>query len=468
MATSLWLATAGSTIFPSLSWLPLVYLGCTGLVVLTVPGNFGCTVTEILLVGLLFARLVLIPAVMQSAGSEFYTGISSLSSSDMEAGTQYLAYETIFTTAAFILLRSRLIGTRKLVSKGSDDGSWLVQPGNFVPYLLLMAVGLGAVMFPQVRERFSFFTTAIEGTAREIVSGYSPAFDGLAALANLARFAAPIAFIAWAIAAYRKSPRAGIPVLASFAIIFVNMFYISTSRASFFIPLVASVLALRVALPREKRMLTRLVGGALIVTTSVVTLRKAGGGGNGSTAAWLADYLSIYLMGPQEYAVGLRSIAAYGTLADRSTLLSDVLGNVPVLSAMAELSNRTSQFYNWSYLGSSSFEGGGFIVPASVQGAFYIGVLLGPLAATLGLALALLGERQLQEGTATAAGLYLAFFAIVTGTIYYTNAVSNLLALVSFPLIPLLVVGSLDRRLGQSLATSPRKSRRQTQTGYSS
>lgn len=431
--------------FPNLALLPTTYLVTTAAIVLTVDKAFRYTITERLLVCMLFLRYVLLPIAMQASGEDFYTNLASLTEEEMSAGVRLMAYEGVVAFVVFAILR-RLFLAKHRRRVLDETTSRISKPGSQLLYSGLIAIGLATLILPEVRERFSFFSSAIDGTAREIVAGYSPAYDGLAAISNLARFAIPIALIAWAIGSRREAKSMTTVMLACVGIIAANMFYVSTSRASFFIPLLASVFALRIALPEQRRTLTRFMGGALALTTTVVTLRKSLTGGEESSLSWLADYLSIYLMGPQEYAVGLRAVSSYDSSVHSSTFFNDLFGNVPILSGLADLTDRTSQLFNWSYVGSSASEGGAFIVPSSIQGAFYLTHNLGPLAVVFGLFVAVIGERQLLKDELTASNLYLGAFAVVTGVVYYTNSVSNLMALVSFPVVPLLMLGWIDAR----------------------
>lgn len=442
LCASVWIGLSpGQRLFGPLWILPLVYI-VTSLTILRAKRSFGSdSYVHTLLLGMLGLRFVLIPLMMHAAGTEFYDTIAPVRPAEYHAAVFFMAYEGL-ATGLLVLGLSRLFSRSRQDHQVQEDAP----SGNAKTILQFAAVlaGFSLLLLPEVRERFSFVTAGISGTAREILAGYAAGYDSLAALSNFARMLAPAVVITWAVHGYRRSSSNFYPFAAIAVVVFLNLFYVVTSRASFFIPLAASGIALWFLIPKARRMTVLLLGGGLLLATVAVTIQKSFGNGTTATIGWAANYLSTYLMGPQEYAVGLRSVATYSSIADLGTLFNDLFGNVVGLSALTDPVNRTTQFFNWTYLGRSSIVGGGFIVPASIQATFYFGPVLAPLGLVPGLALAMLGQRVVLGSRRSASAVYLGCFALTVGVLFYANSVSTTLALVSFPLLPGMLIIAVD------------------------
>ena len=442
LCTSIWIGlSSGERLFGPLWILPLVYI-VTSLMILHAKRSFGSdTYVHTLLLGMLSLRFVLLPLMMHAAGTDFYDTIAPVRPNEYRAAVLFMAYEGI-ATGLLVLGISRLLTRSHRADQVSDGAS--IGSSRILWQFAAVLAGFILLLMPEVRERFSFVTAGISGTAREILAGYATGYDSLAAMSNFARMLAPAVVITWAVHGYRRSSSSFYPLLAIIVVVFLNLFYVVTSRASFFIPLAASGMALWLLIPKARQMTVLLLGGGLLLATVAVTIQKSFGDGTTATIGWAANYLSTYLMGPQEYAVGLRSVTTYSSIADLGTFFNDLFGNVIGLSALTDPVNRTTQFFNWTYLGRSSIVGGGFIVPASIQAAFYLGPIWAPLGLVPGLALAMLGQRVAQDSGRSASAVYLGCFALIVGVLFYANSVSTTLALLSFPLIPAMVIITVD------------------------
>lgn len=403
------------------------------------------------LVALQFVRLVGIPLLIAAAGGTYLQIPPLLTGSEYGAGCRYMAYEAVTVALILALVRFR---ARRADARAPRERPAVVHAGAQSPQILLILMGAALLVVPEVRGRFTFFTSPITGTAREIASHYDPAFNTLANVANLARIVVPGVLIALAFRSHQKRGNSLLPFLAVLGSVVPNLFFVSTSRASFFVPLVAAIVALCICFPRARSAIVLTAGSGLVAATLIVTINKSFATGSTPALADTADYLSTYLMGPKEYAVGTRTIHQFGDDVNLGTLFNDVVGNVPVVSSFGDPINRTSQLYNWSYLGISTIVGGGMITPASIQGALYLGWLAGPIAALPGLLLAAWGGRYLGRPNQEASASYVAAFALITGLLFYTNSFSTVVAFIAFPLVPLVLLIALDRGLGRALAAS--------------
>lgn len=458
LAGAVWiqLLAADDPTYPLLWVLPATFIVATGAVVFASSGSDSFRWLEYSLAALWFVRLVVIPSMMVAAGAEYVAIRPLLSADEYRLGTVYMAYETVVTATVLIIVRALV-----RPAKGAID-SISFRPGSYVPQTVLILVGGAALVFPAVRERFSFFTSTISGTAREIASGYDAGFSAIANLTNLARLAVPGLFITLALKAQGRRPSLAYPVLAMVGCVAVNLFYVATSRASFFVPLVAAIIVLALAFPVGRSLVVVSAGSALILATVVVTQNKSFASSPQSTIGDVANYLSTYLMGPKEYAVGIRAVGLYDSAVTGSTFASDLLGNIPVLSELIDPLNRTSQYFNWTYFGANVGLGGGYIAPASIQGAFYIGWVLGPLVAAAGLIPSVLAVRYLRRPHQDPSLSYVAAFTVVMSLIYHTNSFSTSVAFLAFPILPLLLLASVDRWLAKSMRGDPRQRERHT------
>ena len=447
------LATANPA-YPFLWALPATYIIVTAMVLLTGKDSRRFRWLEYAVSALWFVRLVLIPWLMLTAGPK-YAAIRPQPAADYyQRGILYMAYEILVTGVVIVLVRAYFWRSHSISHAVS------FRPGSYVPQAVLIVVGGAALVFPAVSERFSFFTSTITGTAREITSSYDASFSSLANLTNLARLAVPGVLITLALKAQRVRPNLAPIVVAMVGCVMVNMVFVVTSRASFFVPLVAATIVLALAFPRWRIFLLVSAGSALLLMTVIVTINKSFAMSPQSTVGDMANYLSTYLMGPREYAIGARAVDLYGSQVNEKTLFGDFLGNIPVASNLVDPLNRTSQFYNWTYLGRNVGVGGGYIAPASIQSAFYVGWFLGPVAPPLGLIPAVLGLRYLQRAQQDPSMSYVAAFAVVVALLYHTNTFSTVVAFLAFPILPLLLLSSLDWRLARSVKEDRRRHER--------
>lgn len=435
----------GTPTYPSLWILPVTFMAVTTMVLGTGRSLDRFRWLEYSLCALWFTRLVVIPWLM-IADQASYSSIGPVPNvREYQQGVIYMAYEVFVTGGVLMLLRAYLRRHK------TQTTSISFRPGSYVPQGVLVMVGGASLIFAGVRDRFSFFTSTITGTAREIVSGYDTSLNSLASLTNLSRFAIPGLLITLAVRAYRRRSSTAYPVLAMAGCVGVNLFYVATSRASFFVPLAAAIIVLALVFPEQRKLILIFAGSTLLLATVVVTQNKSFSASAETNLGDVANYLSTYLMGPKEYAIGIRAVQDFGSSVNGETLFGDIVGNVPFLSGFVDPLNRTSQFYNWAYLGANLGVGGGYIAPASIQSTFYVGSFLGPFATALGLAPAVLGMRYLQRRGQDPSLAYVAAFTVVVALLFHTNTFSTIASFIAFPIVPLIILSTFDTWLSKFL-----------------
>jgi hypothetical protein len=440
MICSVWVAESAPYPYGWLWVLPLIFIAVALMLYASIRSGEQVYIPDGAIAILAFIRLLLLPTLISQLDDPRYGIGIELPSTYYDRGIAFLAYESLFTTAAYCLLVRRMRHAKK-----AKNDPRLVSPGINVAHVLLIVVGAATVAMPAVRERYSFFTSSIDATAREIVSGYATEYDVIAQVANLARVAIPGVIAAWALRRYHRNESGSYVTAAAIGAVAVNTFYTATSRASVVIPLLAAVMVLAYLFPKNRVRVLVLAGLGLTAVTAVLTFRKSLDGSDDARLGWYVNYLSTYFLGPREYAIGVRAMERFEDRATLNVLVNDLVGNVPFLSGLIDPLDRTSQFYNWTYLNQTGLEGGGLIVPASVQGAFYAGYILGPMMCTFALVFAARAQNYLLQPNVTAFGAYVACFALVVGSFYFTNAVSNVAALFAFPILPMALLAMVAR-----------------------
>jgi hypothetical protein len=446
MICSVWVAERAPYPYGWLWVLPLVFIAVALMLYFSIRLGDNVYISDGAIAILGFIRLLLLPALISQLDDTRYGIGVELPRSYYDRGIAFLAYESLFTTAVYCLLVRRMRHTKE-----ANNDPRIVSPGINAAHVLLVVVGAAALAMPAVRERYSFFTSTIDATAREIVSGYASQYDAIAQVANLARVAIPGVIAAWALRRYHKKESGSYVTAAAIGAVAVNTFYTATSRASVVIPLLAAIIVLAYLFPKHRGRVVVLAGLGLTAVTVVLTFRKSLDGSDDTRLGWYVNYLSTYFLGPREYAIGVRAIERFENRASLHVLVNDVIGNVPFLSGFIDPLDRTSQFYNWTYLNQTGLEGGGLIVPASVQGAFYAGYILGPIMCTFALVFAARAQNYLLQPNVTAFGAYVACFALVVGSFYFTNAISNVAALFAFPILPMAVLAIVAKPRSKTL-----------------
>lgn len=385
------------------------------------------------------------PVLLQLSGREDIGLAPAMGPEYYTDAIRYMVYELSWVTAVYVL------GTYWVVRTRHEDNQRPIPATSGVQTLAVVG-GLSLMLIPAVLHRFTFIASPIELTARELAATYTSSYDTLASVANLARIALPMVVLAWAYRKTQREPRFLYALIALAVCLLANAFYVSTSRASVLLPLAASFLTALVLFPKWRGAVSRLAIVALVVGTVVMTYRKSIEGSDSVDTAWVANYFSIYFLGPQEYAVGFLTRDLFAGDVTLSTLASDLLGNIPILSNLVDPADRTSQLFNWAYLRSDIGVGGGFIVPGSVQGMLHAGTLLGPVVTIVPIALLILLQRWMLKERLDATGTYILLFGMVICCVYYSNSISALMNMVAYLLVPLLVLNLVQRRWSRAWA----------------
>lgn len=391
-------------------------------------------------------RYLIIPVLITVNGSVHYGFGSYVGVEKYDSAILYMAYELIIVSLVYYLLERR----KKVVLSFSNG---ITQENNIFLYKILIVVGMGLLIIPEVRNRYTFFASDIVRTSREIVSAYDGSYNLLFYLTNYAKIAIPIVILVYFNRKYLKKPRTIYVVLSIIGTMLPNFFYIATSRNSIFLPLLASFFTMLAIFYKHKKMIYTIYGAGIISIIGMMTWLKSLVGSSNVSLDWLTNYLSIYFLGPKEYAIGLASIETYGGNTTFYTFINDLIGNIPGISGFADLLDRTSQYFNWAYYGGSHIGlGGGYIVPSSIQGAFHFGYLLGPLMVLIALYTIRWSERLTNKYAKNISTVYIANYAMSAAAFFYANSVSSLLNLLFFIIFPMLGINLVQRLISRKRA----------------
>lgn len=228
------------------------------------------------------------------------------------------------------------------------------------------------------------------------------------------------------------------------------MFYTSTSRNSILMPGVAYIFVLMKAFPKHAKRLFVILTAFLGAVVLVMTFYKSFYGGKmTSDMQNLSHYLSTYVMGPKEVAIGFATKTHYGSHIGLRTLWNDIINNVPVLSRFGDSTNITGQYYNWTYY-TYRFIGGGFIIPAVSQGMLHFGIILAPIFEILKV-YALVKLDTLYDTSEPISAFFYAKVAAYFGLFLACNISASINTFIVWIVIPMIALRLL------TLLTRPRK-----------
>lgn len=385
-------------------------------------------------------RYIIIPVLIIVNGNVHYGFGSYVGIEKYDKAILYMAYEMIIVGFIYFLL-----GRRK--KEGISLLHRITQNNNVFLYKILIIVGICFLVIPEIRNRYTFFASKIEMTSRQIVSAYNESYNILFYVTNYAKIAIPIVVLVHYYKKYLKNQKTHYVLLSIFGTILPNLFYIAISRNSIFFPMLASFFTMLAIFRQHKKLIFSIYGTGIISVIGVMTWLKSFLQSPNMSLDWVTNYLSIYFLGPKEYAIGLSSIETYSTDTTFYTFINDLIGNIPGLSGFANLFDRTSQYYNWEYYGGALMEaGGGYIVPSSIQGAFHFGYLIGPI-----LVIIALFTIRWSDGVTNnkkfinISTIYIANYTMSYAALFYANSVSSLLNLLFFIIIPMLSINLVQR-----------------------
>jgi hypothetical protein len=385
-------------------------------------------------------RYILIPTLMIINGDGDIGFGSAIGIGKHDYAIFYMVYELVIINVIYYILLKR---PNISIIKGSKISS----KNNILIFKLMVLISIPLLMIPEIRRRYSFFASSIVLTSRQLVSTYDSSYNMLFHIVNYTKIVIPIVIIVFFMKRYMVNPKTKYVVLSIFSSILPNMFYTATSRNSILIPMLAAFFTMLMVFNKHRKLILTIYGGGIVFIISVMTWFKSVSNSSILSIEWLVNYLSIYFLGPKEYAIGLQAIETYGSISTFETLINDIIGNIPGLSSFSNLLDRTSQLYNWTYYGGNIGLGGGYIIPASIQGAFHFGYVLGPLFTSIPLFLIRWSERFRDKNSNNISTVYIANYLMVSVSIYYANSVSSMMNMLFYIAIPLLLLNMIQRLL---------------------
>lgn len=394
---------------------------------------------DLLFKGAVTIRYLIIPIMIVANGNIHYGYGSYVGLDKYDNAILYMAYELVIISSVYYFLG---LNKRKKIQIYDK----IPQDNNVILYKILIIFGIGLLILPSIRSRYNFFASDIVKTSREIVATYDESYNFLFYLTNYAKIAIPIVILVYFNRKYIEKQKTVYVMLSIFGTLLPNFFYIATSRNSIFLPLLASFFTMLAIFYKHRGMIYTIYSAGIVSIIGIMTWLKALSGSSNVSLDWLTNYLSIYFLGPKEYAVGLISIDLYGKGITLYTLVNDLISNIPGISVFADLLDRTSQYFNWAYYGGSHIGlGGGYIVPSAIQGAFHFGYIFGPSMIFIAVYTIRWSERLSERHSKNIPTVYMANYAMSAAAFFYANSVSSLLNLMFFIIFPMLIINLIQR-----------------------
>lgn len=393
---------------------------------------------EIMIFIALSIRYLFIPMLIILNGNINYSSRGFAQNNDFDFAIIYLAYELLIIYL-LLLIKVNWRKSSPYIIKRNNNSLGL--------YKMILIFGTLFLLIPQVRNRYNFFATDILLTSREVVSNYAENYNLFFYVTNYAKIVLPIIVITIMHKYYQQNPGIKWVIFSIIGTMLPNMFYIATSRNSIFLPLLASFFTMLLIYNYHRKFIVSLYGFFILSVVSIMSWMKISSTSiNEFNISWVTNYFSIYFLGPREYAIGIGSINEYEDKINFNVLFNDIFSNIPIASAFTDISERTTQYFNWYYYGTSNIGvGGGFIVPASIQGAFHFGYILGPAFLLVSILTLRVCDSIIKNSTDNIATIYLANYAMIAASLFYANSISSLLNLLFFIILPLALVNIVQR-----------------------
>lgn len=390
----------------------------------------------------IFIRYVFIPLLLILSGPHNYSFGGDIGLDYYNSAILYMSYELIIVAVIYKKLN------RNNFNKGNIKKTNKYTSSEIYLFIIIILLGAFTLIIPEIRNRFSFFSSQIGTTARALISTYDSSFNPLFYIANYARFLFPVVCIVVLGKKYSRKPSYWYVIFAMVCCLLPNLFYTVTSRNSIFIPLLASLYTMILVFDRHRKFVLIMIGAMIVMIIGTITISKSIAQDLGNLGMkWISNYFSIYFMGPKEYAIGIVSIIEHKDSISIVTFINDIIGNIPILSGFSNLIDRTSQYYNWTYYGRNIGIGGGYIIPNAIQGAFYFGFLLGPLTTVIPLLIFYESKKLIYNNRKNIPLVYIAAYAMCSVALFYSNSFSSILNNIFFMVIPMLLIDKLQHLL---------------------
>lgn len=369
--------------------------------------------------------------VTASAGRQFYT-----------IAIWYMLYEMIIVAIGYALIMHYF--RKKLLKQlPSTQAGYNFASGWGKLSLLLIIPGIVAIiLYPSVLTNYTFFLSnwSVEDFDASAFT------QSVALVVDYARIIIPIAAIIYFGRKYKNNPDPGYLLLPVFLVLISCMFFTKTSRNSIIIPAVAYLFLLSQVFWLQRKKILWVALGFILLALAFTTVNKSLSGKTEHLSLnWVVEYVSSYVMGPKEIAIGFLADEIYHPSITVSTFVNDLFSNVPLLNKYVNPMNRTGQYYNFACYSmySSEFSGGGYIIPSAIQGLMYFGLYFGPLLTLVNLIIFCWADYRFKTNTNLLVGFFLIYISAYTGLFYSVNI--NLISTrVIVWLLPVLIISRLN------------------------
>lgn len=348
--------------------------------------------------------------VTASAGRQFYS-----------AAIWYMLYEMIIVAIGYMLI-VRYYQKKQLKQLPLPEKTQYNYASGWVKlsFMLIIPGILAIVLYPAVLLNYTFFLAnwSVEDLD---TSSFS---QSVALVVDYARIIIPIAAIIYYGRKYRNNPNASYLILPLILVLFSCMFFTKTSRNSIIIPAVAYLFLLSKVFWQQRKKILWVSVSFILLALAFTTLNKSlSGNANRLSLNWGTEYISTYVMGPKEIAIGFVTDELYHPAITIRTFLNDLFANVPLLNKFVDSMDRTGQYYNRACYSMYSLDygGGGYIIPSSIQGLLYLGLYLGPLLTLVNVFIFCWADYRFKQSSNLLTDFFLIYISAFTGMFFSVN-----------------------------------------------
>lgn len=343
------------------------------------------------------------------------------------SGTWLLLYEEFFAFAAFFFYLSRRKQTTKLSVNTKNFGIELKYVNRIFLVLCLLCFFL-FIYKPSLYDSYNLITNVGGGLVEEVLSRKDEvqmsALDNLAGMLIFATYLMLPVYVGLVLfSKYKKNPSSLNFKLALIIPLLVSLLFIVDTDRGGVVHRAATMIFFLVRLyPQNKNKIikwTYIPAGILVVymifsrlwdddDVSAVTDQV-------DTNALLIEYLQGYLANIKNCTEAINAYLAYGNYVTIFTPISDVLGNIPLLSHLSDAKNNCNYFYASSIMRNDQ------VLPLVGNGLFYFGPLLSPILVFFSVKL-LFKAEELYQKESNPLGIYVyAYVAIQLAFCHYQN-----------------------------------------------
>lgn len=343
------------------------------------------------------------------------------------SGTWLLLYEEFFAFAAFFFYISRRKQTTKLSIDTKNIGIELKYVNRIFLFLCLLCIFI-FIYKPSLFDSYNLITNVGSDLVEDVLTRKDEiqmsALDNLAGMIIFATYLMLPVYVGLVLfSKYRKTPSSLNFKLALIIPLIVSLLFIVDTDRGGVVHRACTMIFFFVRMyPQNKNRIikwTYIPAGILVVYMIFSRLFEDDdvliATDQVEAKALLIEYLQGYLANIKNCTEAINAYLAYGNSVTIFTPISDVLGNIPLLSHLSDAKNNCNYFYALSILRNDQ------VLPLVGNGLFYFGPLLSPILVFFSVKLLFKAEELYQRET-NPLGIYVyAYVAIQLAFCHYQN-----------------------------------------------